>query len=92
MAAVLFKVEFAWKNGLTNPACTAKECGWSAFGAKHRVEPQRIKEMNWHKPHFSKRGIKLFYVSSRFSNPKIMSMDLIFKKMENVSLNCETLN
>ena len=65
VAAVLFKVEFAWKSGLTNPACTAKECGWAAFGAKHRVEPERIKNMNWHKPHFSKRGIEII---SKFLN------------------------
>ncbi|XP_033124665.1 uncharacterized protein LOC117122990 [Anneissia japonica] len=45
VAALLFKVDFAWRNGITNPACTSRECVWSAFAGKNNVEPRRIADL-----------------------------------------------
>ena len=59
VAAVLFKVEHAWKSGLTlGNSPTSKECAWNKYGAnKKGVEPKRISEMKWKKPHHSKKGM-----------------------------------
>ncbi|XP_054760455.2 uncharacterized protein LOC129266641 [Lytechinus pictus] len=56
VAALLFKVDFAWRNGLTNPSCTSRECTWSAFAGKQSVEPDRVSEMTWSKPKFSRQA------------------------------------
>lgn len=58
VAALLFKVEHAWKNGLTlEVSPTSKECQWNNYGAKRKVvEPKRINDMSWKKPHYSKKG------------------------------------
>ena len=60
VAAVLFKVEHAWKSGLTlGNSPTSKECAWNKYGAnKKGVEPKRISEMKWKKPHHSKKGMQ----------------------------------
>lgn len=49
MAAVLFKVDDAWKSGeVTDLACTSAPCQWNVPAFK--VEPIRLKEMNICKP------------------------------------------
>ena len=64
VAAVLFKVEHAWKSGLTlGNSPTSKECAWNKYGAnKKGVEPKRISEMKWKKPHHSKKGMQIISV------------------------------
>ena len=64
VAAVLFKVEHAWKSGLTlGNSPTSKECAWNKYGAnKKGVEPKRIREMEWKKPHHSKKGMQIISV------------------------------
>nr|XP_054759987.1 uncharacterized protein LOC129266168 [Lytechinus pictus] len=53
VAALLFKIDYAWRQGLTNPACTSRECEWSAFSGRTTVEPKRLCEMTWKSPKFS---------------------------------------
>jgi hypothetical protein len=57
VAAVLFKIDWAWKSGMTSKSCTSKPCVWSAFGAKGKVVDQRpVSELEWRKPHHGKGG------------------------------------
>ena len=46
------------KNSLTLAnSPTSRECVWNKYGAKKKgVEPKRISEMKWKKPHHSKKG------------------------------------
>ena len=64
VAAVLLKVEHAWKSDLTlGNSPTLKECAWNKYGAnKKGVEPKRISEMKWKKPHHSKKGMQIISV------------------------------
>lgn len=53
VAALLFKVDDAWKRGITNQACTSLPCIWNQYGStKDIVEPKRIQEMKWKKHHY----------------------------------------
>ena len=56
VAAVLFKVEHAWKSGWTlGASSTSSECKWNKYGAnKTVIQPKRIAEMAWKKPHYKK--------------------------------------
>ena len=47
MTALLFRIEAANRNGLTNPACTSKECVWTVPADKTVVQPKQISEMVW---------------------------------------------
>ena len=64
VVAVLLKVEHAWKSDLTlGNSPTLTECAWNKYGAnKKGVEPKRIREMKWEKPHHSKKGIQIISV------------------------------
>lgn len=55
MAALLFKVDYAWQNGLTSGrqvACTSKENKWISPVLKSDVEPVRASDMVIEKPHY----------------------------------------
>ena len=45
LIAVLFKVEYANQQGLTNPSCTDVACYWNS-SSKKDIGPSRIKDMN----------------------------------------------
>ena len=47
MTALLFRIEAPNRNGLTNPACTLKECVWTDPADKTAVQPKQISEMVW---------------------------------------------
>ena len=47
LTALLFRIEAASRNGLTNPACTSKECVWLVPADKTAVQPKQISEMVW---------------------------------------------
>lgn len=47
VTALLFRVEAANRNGLTNPACTSKHCVWNVPAEKTVVQPKRIRDMDW---------------------------------------------
>uniref|UniRef100_A0AAV2MK29 SWIM-type domain-containing protein n=1 Tax=Knipowitschia caucasica TaxID=637954 RepID=A0AAV2MK29_KNICA len=53
VAALLFKVDDAWKRGITNQACTSLPCIWNKYGStKDIAQPKRIQEMKWKKHHY----------------------------------------
>ncbi|XP_041465992.1 uncharacterized protein LOC121416564 [Lytechinus variegatus] len=56
VAALLFKIDFAWRHGLTNPACTSRECEWSAFAGKNAVDCARFQDLTWSKHQFSRQA------------------------------------
>ncbi|XP_074612144.1 uncharacterized protein LOC141866531 [Acropora palmata] len=47
VTALLFRVEAANRNGLTNPACTSRECSWNVPQQSSKVKPTRICDINW---------------------------------------------
>ena len=59
VAAVLFKVDFAFMRGWTTRSCTSLPCAWNTYkgGAEGKtvLEGSRIAEMEWKKPHFQKQ-------------------------------------
>ncbi|XP_071843604.1 uncharacterized protein [Apostichopus japonicus] len=58
IGAMLFKVDLAWRTGITQQSVTEEQCSWNRYGAKKQVEPKKIQDMAWSKPHFSKHGIQ----------------------------------
>ena len=53
VAALLMKVDLAWKFGLTNPACTSRECSWLCK-PNLTIAPEKICEMEIISPNYSK--------------------------------------
>ncbi|PIK42711.1 hypothetical protein BSL78_20435 [Apostichopus japonicus] len=58
VGAILYKVDLAWRTGRTRRSVTGQECAWNRYGAKKNVEPKRVADMDWSKPHFSKHGLQ----------------------------------
>ena len=57
------KVEHAWKSGLTLGNSPTSKVAWNKYGTnKKGVEPKRISEMKWKKPHHSKKGMQIISV------------------------------
>ncbi|CAC5423746.1 unnamed protein product [Mytilus coruscus] len=57
MAAILFKVDYAWQWGANNKSCTSKPCVWkSPSTKKFVVQPTKLSELKIMKPHYSKGG------------------------------------
>lgn len=57
VAAVLFKVEYAWNNGLViKQSPTSTECQWNNYGKKRKIEPKRVCEMQLRKPSYKKKA------------------------------------
>ena len=56
---MLFKVEYAWKNGLViKDSPTSVECVWKSYGTKkkgQKIEPKRISELPISKPQYKKK-------------------------------------
>lgn len=56
IAAVLFKVEYAWTNGFViKESPTSLECQWNNYGKKRKIEPKRVCEMRLRKPKYKKK-------------------------------------
>lgn len=47
VTALLFRIESANRNGLTNVACTSKVCEWNVPKEKTVVELMKISDMKW---------------------------------------------
>lgn len=47
ITALLFRIEAANRSGLTNPACTSRECSWIVPQPTTKLQPTRICDMNW---------------------------------------------
>ena len=45
--ALLFRVEAANRSGMTNPACTSRQCMWNVPSEKTVIKPTKIADMNW---------------------------------------------
>lgn len=57
-AAVLFKMDAAWKAGATNPSCTSTSCTWKEPTTQRNVlDYCCVTEMNWDKPMYNRKGI-----------------------------------
>ena len=56
VVAALFRVEAAMRLRLTNPACTKKAREW--FPNRKYVQPVKIKDLNFNRVDFAKRGKK----------------------------------
>ena len=52
--ALLFRIEAANRNGLSNPACTSRQCVWNVPGEKALVQPTRICDMDFKASKFKK--------------------------------------
>ena len=57
VAAVLFKMDAAWKAGMTNPSCTSTKCVWNqpAGSQKDLLEYRCVHDMIWDKPMYNKK-------------------------------------
>ncbi|CAC5421812.1 unnamed protein product [Mytilus coruscus] len=52
MAAILFKVDYAWQWGENNKSCTSKPCVWKSPSTKKSVvQPKKLSELKIMKPH-----------------------------------------
>ena len=47
ITALLFRVEAANRSGMTNPACTSRQCVWNVPSEKTVIKPTKIADMNW---------------------------------------------
>ena len=62
MAAILFKIDFQWKRGLTAFSKTSRDCQWDNYGETKRITPMKVKDMAFTKPQYQKGG-NIFNVS-----------------------------
>ena len=68
VAALLFKLNYAWEQEFTNKACTDQEAAWKAppSSKKKTIEPKTINDMQWRKPHFrAKSKVKVINTVTR---------------------------
>ena len=65
VAAAIFRVEAAVRNGLANPSCTSSSNEW--LPCRKEVEPSKIKNLNFNREGFVDRGKQK---RSLFSTPK----------------------
>ena len=65
VTALFFRIEAANRNGLTNPACTSKECVWTVPADKTVVQPKQISEMVWKASKLNKGGCIIDFLQGR---------------------------
>jgi hypothetical protein len=61
VTALLFRVEAANRNALTNPACTSQRCAWNVPVNKTIIQPRQICDMEWKAAKFKKGTCKWVY-------------------------------
>ena len=78
VAAVLFHVEAAIRLGLTNPVSITKACEW--FPNRKYVKPVKIKDLNFNRGDFAKRGKKRkkFQILNEIHSPTIIRKHYLF--------------
>ncbi|XP_067028284.1 uncharacterized protein [Acropora muricata] len=47
VTALVFRIEAANRTGMTNPACTSKQCLWNKPADKTVIKPAKIIDMDW---------------------------------------------
>ena len=57
IAALLFKLDYAWQTGLTNKTCTSKAATWTAPASTKKLEPKKISGIDWAKPKYKTSGL-----------------------------------
>ena len=92
IAAALFRIEAAVRNGLTNPACTSEKSEW--LPNRGEVAPKKVADMNFNRDDFGQRGKKkrsLVGTPKRSfdpissSNQKLLNLSDIAKALETVA-------
>ncbi len=68
VAALLFKLDFAWQNGFTNKSCTSRPAEWLRVG-KPKLDAKMLKDMEWRKPHYSKAPKPINTAARRLFQP-----------------------
>jgi len=96
VTALLLRIEAANRNGLTNPACTSKECVWTVPAGKTAMQPKQIFEMVWKASNllnkcssiidFPHRGIAKILVTYFMKKSGINSFPLNVEKSEFLTL------
>lgn len=84
VAAVLFKVEYAWTNGLViKKSPTSVECQWNNYGKRKKIEPRRVCDMQLRKPKHKKktRGTTINSLERQCYQPEILNGE------KNITLN-----
>ncbi|XP_032894924.1 uncharacterized protein LOC116984708 [Amblyraja radiata] len=56
VAAILFKLDYAYQRGWTSKACTMRPCTWGEATANEMLEGKRICDMDWRKPSYRDGG------------------------------------
>ncbi|KAK6192329.1 hypothetical protein SNE40_003814 [Patella caerulea] len=70
VAAVLFKLDYYWRQGLTNKSCTDTICSWNKYGSDKTVlQPVLAKNLQWRKPKFGKQKTEHLLKSIETSDP-----------------------
>ena len=54
VTALLFRIEAANRNGLTNPACTSRQCVWNVPRERTSILPTRTRDMDFKASKFKK--------------------------------------
>jgi hypothetical protein len=92
VAAALFRIEAAVRNGLTNPACTSEKSEWLPNRAE--IAPTKVCDMNFNRDDFGMRGKKkrsLVGTPKRNFDPianssqKLLNLSDIAKALETVA-------
>ena len=75
-AAVLFKIEYAWSNGLVlKQSPTSKECQWNNYGKKRKLEPKQVCEMQIKKPRYREKAREINSHHRQSYEPEISNDD-----------------
>ena len=72
IAGVLFKLDYAWQQGVTNTACTSRPAEWTQpRGRPKSLGVTKIQDMEWRKPNWNKggKGAPINTVARKLYNP-----------------------
>ena len=76
IAAVLFKLDHAWQSGLSNKACTSLPAAWIVPSTKKVLQPKKMKDMEWRKPHYRNRDRKVINpIARKLFSPLTKAME-----------------
>ena len=93
VAAALYRIECAVRNGLTNPSCTSKPNKWLPGSQQLMEVPGKIKDMTFDRDDFAARGKKKrpFTVKSKVSFNPLKLNEKTPLKLSDVAAALETI-